>query len=116
MRESDIVLVAIQQSDGLLKNRPAVILREMPPYRDKLVCGISSKLHQEVVGFDDLILHEDSDFAMSGLRTPSLIRLGFLNVFPERKLIGSIGRISSVRHRMLLQRLSDYLLVPKHDA
>jgi mRNA interferase MazF len=40
----------------------------------------------------------------------SLIRLGFLVVVPRAKIVGSIGSISSERHRRLLQRLSEYLV------
>lgn len=46
MREGDIVLTPIAQADGRVKNRPAVLLREMPPFGDFLVCGVSSQLRQ----------------------------------------------------------------------
>ena len=55
MKESDVVLVAMPQADGTIKNRPTIVLREMPPFRDMLVCGISSQIHQEVTGFDEMI-------------------------------------------------------------
>jgi mRNA interferase MazF len=38
-----------------------------------------------------------------------VIRLGFLTVIPSRQIIGSIGSISIIRHRRLLQNLSQYL-------
>lgn len=66
------------QSDGTTKNRPTIILREMPPFRDVLVCGVSTQLHQEVKGFDEVITPIDSDFAENSLLGKSLIRLGFL--------------------------------------
>ena len=109
MSESDVVLVSMPQADGGLKNRPAVILREMPRYRDFLVCGISRQLHHAVDDFDELISPGDADFASSGLRTASLIRLGFLNVVPRQQVPGRIGYISTQRHQRLLQKLSDYL-------
>jgi hypothetical protein len=31
MKEGDVVIVAMAQSDGSAKNRPTIILREMPP-------------------------------------------------------------------------------------
>lgn len=46
MKEADIVLTPIPQADGTIKNRPIILLRELPPYRDFLVCGISTQLHQ----------------------------------------------------------------------
>jgi mRNA interferase MazF len=37
MREGDIILTSMLQADGKVKNRPAIYLREMPPFRDTLV-------------------------------------------------------------------------------
>ncbi len=51
MRESDVVLALLPQADGTLKRRPAIVLREMPPFKDFLVCGISTQLHQKVENF-----------------------------------------------------------------
>ena len=109
MKEGDVVLTPVSQADGKMKKQPAIILREMPPYRDLLVCGVSTQLHQRVEGFDELILSTDDDFAGSGLVTDSLIRLGFLTVLPRSKVAGSIGSISPERHKRLLRALSDYL-------
>lgn len=110
MNQGDVILTSVPQANGILKNRPAIFLREMPPYRDVLVCGISTQLHQEVKGFDEVIEMVDPDFKTSGLRATSLIRLGFLAVLPRRAVIGSIGTISPDRHKRLLKRLGDYLL------
>jgi mRNA interferase MazF len=55
MQEGDVVLTPVPQADGTVKNRPAIVLREMPVYRDVLVCGVSTQLHQYVPGFDDFI-------------------------------------------------------------
>lgn len=110
MKEGDVVIVPMPQADGRTKNRPAIVVREMPPFRDVLVCGVSTQLRQEAKDFDELISPADSDFASSGLIEESLIRLGFLAVIPRVKIAGSIGSISSERHQRLLQRLSQYLL------
>jgi mRNA interferase MazF len=110
MNQGDVILTPVPQADGIIKNRPAIFLRELPPYRDALVCGVSTQLHQEVKGFDEIIQLSDPDFVSTGLRAPSLIRLGFLAVLPRDAVIGSIGAISSDRHRRLLKRLSDYLI------
>jgi mRNA interferase MazF len=80
MREGEVILTPIPQANGVIKNRPAVCLREMPPYGDLLVCGISTQLHQQVKGFDETITSGDADFAGSGLLADSLIRLGFLTI------------------------------------
>jgi mRNA interferase MazF len=110
MKEGDVVIVPLPQSDGMVKNRPAVILREMPPFQDPLVCGLSTQLRQATRNFDELISSSDADFYASGLRGESLVRLGFLVVIPRNQIAGSIGSISSERHKRLLQRLSTYLL------
>ncbi|MCA9940740.1 MAG: type II toxin-antitoxin system PemK/MazF family toxin [Anaerolineales bacterium] len=110
MKQGDVVLTPLPQADGQIKNRPALFLRVMPPFNDVLVCGISTQLYQRVPSFDELIVHWDSDFGNSGLVADSVIRLGFLAVIPQNKLIGSIGSISPERHRRLLENLSDYLL------
>jgi mRNA interferase MazF len=94
----------------MIKNRPAICLREMPPYRDLLVCGVSTQLDKEVKAFDDIISPSDSDFSSSGVKSASLIRLGFLAVLRRNQIIGSIGSISSLRHKKLLKTLSDYLI------
>lgn len=110
MKEGDVVLTPVPQANGAVKNRPAVILRELPPYKDFLVCGVSTQLHQRVPGFDEVITPSDADFAASGLKSASLIRLGFLAVLPRSSIIGSIGSITPDRHKRLLKALSDYLV------
>jgi mRNA interferase MazF len=110
MREGDVALAALPQLDGEKKNRPILVLREMPRHHDFLVCGISSRLQRHIPGFDEMILPADADFRSSGLLAASLIRLDFLNVLPRMKVIGSIGSVSPERHRRILNVLSSYLL------
>ena len=110
MKEGDIILTPMPQADGKTKNRPAIYLRAMPPFRDALVCGVSTQTRQLAPDFDELITSQDSDFSSSGLVSDSLIRLGFLAVLPRRNIIGSIGSISPQRHKRLLHRLSEYLV------
>lgn len=110
MTEGNTILTPVSQADGKMKNRPAVILRKMPSYGDLLVCGISTQLHQYVSGFDEIISTTDEDFQSSGLLSKSVIRLAFLSVLPSSRILGSIGSISSNRHRNLLKNLSDYLI------
>ena len=109
MNEGDVVLSPLPQADGWAKNRPCVALRRMPGFGDWLVCGISTQLRQEVTGFDELIRIGDLDFPASGLKAASLIRLGFLAVLPEDRLLGAIGALAPERHQRLLGRLSAYL-------
>jgi mRNA interferase MazF len=110
MKEGDVILTQISQADGTLKNRPALILRELPPFQDFLACGSSTQIHQAVPGFDEIIARTDPDFVKSGLVVDSVVRLGFLAVLPRRKIAGTIGSVSGQRHERLLRRLSSYLL------
>lgn len=109
MKESDIILAALIQTDGQIKKRPVLLLRMMPKYQDFLACGISSQLQQYVSQFDEIVSPSDADFNSSGLVTTSVIRLSFLSIVPQKKIIGLIGSISPQRHQKLLQNLSDYL-------
>ena len=110
MNEGEVVLTPLPQADGRVKNRPCIALRRMPGFGDWLVCGVSTQLHQEIPGFDEPILVDAGDFGTSGLKASSLIRLGFLAVLPEDRLLGSIGALAPERHRRLLQRLGSYLV------
>lgn len=110
IREGDVVLSPVTQADGQIKNRPALVLREFPPFSDLLVCGFSTQLHQRVAGFDELLAPADLDFAASGLRIASLIRLGFLSVVTQGSIAGAIGTVSAERHQRLLRRLSQFLV------
>src|SRR4030095_2132056 len=105
MKEGDVILTPVPQADGVIKNRPAIILREMPPYKDFLVSGVSTQLHQQVKDFDEIISPSDADFSSSGLKSESLIRLGLLAVLARSNIIGTIGSISSERHKRLLKTL-----------
>jgi len=109
MKEGKVVLAALPQSDGRQKKRPALLLRIMPGYGDCLVCGVSSQLKQTVQGFDEVITETDADFVDSGLTTGSVIRLGFLAVWPRSTILGVIGHIEMQRYRRLIHRLAMYL-------
>jgi len=110
MKEGDVIVVPMPQADGMVKNRPAIILREMPPFQDMLVCGVSTQLRQAAKDFDEVISPNDQDFVLSGLVEESLIRLGFLVVVPRARIAGSIGSISPERHKRLVQNLSKYIV------
>jgi mRNA interferase MazF len=116
MKEADIVLTPLPQADGIVKNRPALLLRQLPPFGDFLACGISTQLHQAVPEFDDVISRTDSDFPASGLVADSVIRLGFLAVLPRQRILGSIGKIAAERHARLLRNLGEYLMANLKEA
>lgn len=109
MKAGDIVLAQLQQANGKFKLRPVLLLKQVPPFGDWLVCGISSQVRQMVPDFDELIDKYDDDFSESGLHTASIIRLGFLATLPEKDLPGTIGSIHPTRHLRLLENLATFI-------
>ena len=109
MNEGDIGLAPVPQADGRIKNRPAVLLRRLPPFGDGLVCGVSTQIHQQVADFDELIAPGDPDFVDTGLKAASVVRLGVLGVLPQTHMPGIIGSISRERHQRLLANLCRHL-------
>lgn len=110
MREGEIILAGLLQSDGNIKLRPVLLLKQLPGHNDFLVCGISTQLHQLINNFDELIHEKSNNFIQTGLRQSSIIRLGFLAVIPNNKVPGNIGRIDAAPHKNLLERLAKYLV------
>jgi mRNA interferase MazF len=109
MEEGQIIL-AVFETDKERKNRPALILRKSPKYNDYLLCGITSKLHEEIKDFDFLIDKNHADFPESGLKNDGLIRLFFLGIVREEEILGTIGSISNSTLLILQKRLADYIL------
>jgi len=66
MDEGHIVLTPLPQADGQVKNRPAIVLRRMPPFGDLLVCGVSTQAQLAVAGFDELIARPTTIFEAAG--------------------------------------------------
>jgi mRNA interferase MazF len=81
----------------------------MPKYQDLLVCWVSTQLKQYIPNFDEIISPNDTDFELSGLTSPSVIRLSFLTVIPNINVIGAIGNISMERYQSLIANLAHYL-------
>jgi len=91
------------------KLRPALLLGKLPgEYDDWLVCMISSQTRHYVAGFDELVQESDEDFADSGLKVTSVIRVGRLAVVAGEMLLGAIGEISQERLRRVKQTLANW--------
>lgn len=108
MKEGDVLLAALRQSDGAVKNRPVLFLRQVPPFGGFLVCGISTQL-QHASTIDEVIATSDADFRASELKASSLVRLAYLATPPRSDFHGRIGSISSDRHQRLLAKLADFV-------
>ena len=81
----------------------------MLPYKDLLVCGISTQIHQEVNGLDEIIRNDDIDFNESGLIQQSLIRVGYLAIIPNKIIAGIIGKIAVTRLQKIKKQLSEFI-------
>jgi mRNA interferase MazF len=109
MKPGDVLLAPLPQSDGRLKDRPVLFLCTAPPFGDYLVRGISTQVHQAVVGLDHMMAPEDRDFASSGLKAASVIRTAYLALLPRTYFKGRIGAISPTRTKQVLDSLVTFL-------
>ena len=106
-----IVLFKFPQTDlAEGKLRHALLLGELPDqYGDWLICMISSQTQHYVEGFDEIIKPGDADFVQSGLKSPSLIRVGRLAVVGGGTLLGAIGEIDAERLHRIKTHLANWL-------
>ncbi len=109
MSVGEIAKAMLPQADGSHKPRPVWLLKQMPPFQDWLVCGISTQLRQFVANFDEMLDEEHPDYGISGLVLPSIIRLGFLSVLPENRIQGIIGNVSEATYQRLINNLVAHL-------
>jgi mRNA interferase MazF len=111
IKSGQIALFKFPQTDlAPGKLRPALLLAPLPSGRgDWLVCMISSQLAQAVAGVDDIITQTDADFAVSGLKTASVIRLTRLAVVADSVFLGLLGEISADRLKELKKRLARWI-------
>jgi mRNA interferase MazF len=105
----DVVVAPLAQADGGLKPRPVLLLRELPGFGDYLACGISTQLHQAIEGFDLILSPGSSEFSAAGLRTESVVRLGFVGVVPVMKMTRRLGRLPPHLLALLQTRLADHI-------
>lgn len=91
------------------KLRPVLMLRQSPRFDDWLVCMVSSRIEQAEAGFDEVLRPDDLDFAASGLKAPSVLRLSRLAVLDRSLLVGSIGTIGEERLARVRQRLAQWI-------
>ena len=106
-----ISLVSFPRSDLQRgKYRPVILLSRMPgPFPDWLICAITSQLRHEVKGWDEKIEAEHDDFRSSGLKVPSLVRIGKLATVEEGVLEGVLGEVSCERLVRILHKLRGHL-------
>ena len=109
-KPGNILLVRFPRAD-LQKGKymPVLLLSKMPgPFDDWLICAITSQLRHEVKEWDERIEKTDDDFKSSGLKVPSLIRIGKLATVEKEVLEGMLGKVSLDRLNRILKRLRDH--------
>ena len=89
--------------------RPALVLTPMPPYNGLVICGVSSKIRQEVKGFDEVVSTADPDFGSSGLKVSSIVRLGMVTTIPKDAVLGELVTPSSDRLSRLRNKLAHHI-------
>jgi mRNA interferase MazF len=111
-RAGDVALVQFPFADMTeAKLRPVLLIGQVSGnYADWLICMISSRTHQHIQGFDELIGTDEPDFRLSGLKVPSVIRIGRLLTVEERLLLAQLGSIGPERLRRIRRRLGQWML------
>jgi len=109
-KAGDISLVRFPRTDlGVGKYRPVLLIAKMPgPFSDWLICAITSQFKHEIKNWDEKIGIKDEDFIISGLKVPSLVRIGKLATVEEDIFEGVLGKISSQRLKKILKKLGKY--------
>jgi hypothetical protein len=109
MNPGDVVLALLPEAvSGKAKLRPAVLLTTLPgPYQTLLLCGISTQLQNILPNWDEPIRPGDADFAGSGLRQTSVIRLSYLRSATPLEVHAVIGAIDPIRLDRLRIHLAD---------
>lgn len=111
MKPGDIVLIRFPQTDLQTgKLRPALVVAMAPGrHADLLLSLISSRIYQAVPQFDEIIEPSDSDYAATGLKVRSVVRLARLTSVEVSTINARLGNISPNRLRQITQRLAVWL-------
>jgi len=111
MKPGDIVLIRFPQADMAAgKLRPALVVAVAPgQHPDLLLSLITSRSHQAIPEFDEIIETSDDDYADSGLKVRSVIRLARLTSVEESVVNARLGTISRKRFEQIRKRLIAWL-------
>lgn len=111
MKPGDIVLIRFPQADLKAgKLRPALVIAIAPgPHADLILALITSRTHQAVPNFDEIIAISDIDYGTTRLKVASVVRLGRLASVTPSVVNARLGHISPERLNQIRKRLSDWL-------
>jgi len=76
MNAGDGALLRLPRAGEQPKARPTIVLRRTAPLDDWLVCGVSAQLHQQGIGFDEMIDASHRDSPGPCRKAPPLSRPG----------------------------------------
>lgn len=112
VKPGKIALLQFPRTDlGEGKLRPVLLIARVPGiYHDWLVAMISSRLEQTIPHFDEVIKENEADFAISGLKGTSVVRVGRLAVVDIGLLPGAIGEISEKRLNRIRQKIIKWIV------
>jgi mRNA interferase MazF len=112
MKPGDIVLIRYPQTDLQAgKLRPALVVAIAPGrYPDLLLAYITSRVHQAVPEFDEIIEPTDADYLTTGLKARSVVRLARLAVVDPAIINAKLGYIAPERLQVIKHRLANWLL------
>jgi mRNA interferase MazF len=111
MKPGDVVLVRFPQTDMQAgKLRPALVLAIAPGrHADVLLAMITSRLYQAASRLDEVLETTDEDFATTGLKTHSVIRLSRLSTVEMSIINALLGEISPKRLHDVRKRVIGWL-------
>jgi mRNA interferase MazF len=110
MKRGEIALAVLPQTDGEEKSRPVLLLGRLPGYGDWLVLGISSQVAKAVDDWDLKLDPTLAEFRKTGLKAPSIVRLGFVATIPSARIRGVIGTLPPPSLDVVVLRLSDFIV------
>lgn len=99
MSPGDVILIRFPRTDlRAAKLRPALIIAASPGRHDGyLISPISSRVYQAIPEFDEVIESTDPDYAKSGLKARSVVRLARLTSVESSVIGARLGSISPER-------------------
>lgn len=111
MKPGDLVLLRFPQANlqqGTL--RPALVIAIAPGrHADVLLALVTSRSYQAVAGFDEVVEVTDPDFALTRLKSRSVVRLARLATVEPAVIAARLGSISPDRLTSIRNRLVSWL-------
>lgn len=112
LQRGDIVIATFPFTDlSGSKRRPALVLATTMPNADSILAFISSVIPPVVNSYELLLTPTDADFAQTGLKVPSILRLNKLVTLERSLITRRIGKFSPQRLRAIDDRLIQVLKI-----